>query len=316
MENLPIRCSRSKPAGRSLDGTVDLQGHRGARGKRPENTIPAFEYCIEHQMTSIELDTNVTKDKQLIVNHDTTVNGNICLSKNGKSSEFIPIKDLTVGELKRLDCGSVRNVDFPEQIPVGGTRLITLTEFFDFVKAYERDHGVSRTILFNIETKFRDDHSFEDIQETARLMVETIEAAGMAARSTVQSFVTEVLPEVKKLNHRIKTSALFEPTVFQRILLNLGFGANRNEIIQHAAAIAADIISPHYIYVNEIFVHHCHQKFIKVLPWVVNETETIKRLLNYGVDGIISDYPDRLSRVYSKWSECRMNAPGDHPGRC
>jgi len=312
MENLPTSCNRSKFSGRSLDGTIDLQGHRGARGKRPENTIPAFEYCIEQHMTSIELDTNVTKDKQLIVNHDTTVNGNICLAENGKPAEFIPIKDLTVAELKQFDCGSVRNPDFPEQIPVGGTHLITLTEFFDFVKAYERDHGISHTIFFNIETKFRDDHSLEDIQETARLMVTTIEAAGMDARSIVQSFVIAVLPEVKRLNPCIKTSALFEPTVFERILLKLGFGANQNEIIQHAAAIAADIISPHYIYVNEIFVRRCHQNFIKVLPWVVNETETMERLLNYGVDGIISDYPDRLSRVYSKWSECQLNAPEDN----
>ena len=78
MKDLPKLCSSSNAIGRSLDGTHDLQGHRGARGKRPENTIPAFEYCIEHQMTTIELDTNVTKDKRLIINHDTSVNGKRC----------------------------------------------------------------------------------------------------------------------------------------------------------------------------------------------------------------------------------------------
>lgn len=302
MGNLPILCSSSKTAGRSLDGTYDLQGHRGARGKRPENTIPAFEYCIEHLMTTIELDTNVTKDKQLIVNHDTTVNGEICFFENGQPAQSTPIRNLTVEELKRLDCGSARNTDFPEQIPVNGTQLITLDEFFKFVKAYERDHALPRKILFNIETKFRDDYSLEEVCETARLMVKAIEAADMAARSTVQSFVPEILPEVKKLNPRIKTSVLIKPTVLQGILLKLGFGANRREIIRNAATMAVDIISPHYIYVNERFVHHCHEKCIKVLPWVVNEVETMERLLNYGVDGIISDYPDRLSRVYSKFA--------------
>lgn len=303
MKYLPILCSSSRAIGCSLDGTHDLQGHRGARGKRPENTIPAFEYCIEHQMTTIELDTNVTKDKQFIVNHDTTVNGKICLHEDGESAELIPIKDLTVGQLKRFDCGSTGNPDFPEQIPVEGARLLTLAEFFEFVNTYERDHALPRPILFNIETKFRDDHTLEEIYETAWLMVKAIEAAGMAARSTVQSFVPEILPEIKKLNPRIQTSVLFKPTVFQGFLLKIGFNVNRDEIIQNAADIVVDIISPHYQYVNAGFVHRCHKKCIKVLPWVVNEAETIKRLLNWGVDGIISDYPDRLSRVYAKWSE-------------
>ena len=91
--------------------------------------------------------------------------------------------------------------------------------------------------------------------------------------------------------------------MFQGFLLKLGFNANRDTIIQNAAALAVDIISPQYLYVDAAFVNCCHQKCIKVLPWVVNETETMERLLNYGVDGIISDYPDRLSRVYAKWSE-------------
>jgi glycerophosphoryl diester phosphodiesterase len=281
----------------------DLQGHRGARGKRPENTIPAFEYCIEHQMTTIELDTNVTKDKQLIVNHDTSVNGKICLYEDGGPAEFAPIKDLTVDQLKQLDCGTTGNTDFPEQMPVAGARLITLTEFFEFVHAYERDHALPRPILFNIETKFRDDHTLEEITEAARLMVKAIETAGMATRSTVQSFVLQVLPLVKKLNPQIKTSALFKPTVFQGFLLKLGFNANRDEIIQNAAVISVDIISPHYLYIDTGFVHRCHEKCLKVLPWVVNEARAMERMLDCGVDGIISDYPDRLSRVYAKWSE-------------
>ena len=303
MENLPILCSSSRAIGGTLDVTHDLQGHRGARGKRPENTIPAFKYCIEHHMTTIELDVNVTKDKQFIVNHDTTVNGKICNYEGGEPAEIIPIKDLTVGQLKRLDCGSTGNPDFPEQIPVEGARLITLAEFFEFVNAYEREHGLPRPILFNIETKFGDDHTLTEIHETARLMVKAIEAAGMAARSTVQSFVPEVLPEIKKLNPRIKTSVLFEPTAFQRFLLKLGFNVNRDEIIQTAEAIAVDIISPHYQYVNAEFVRRCHDKCLNVLPWVANEAETIRQLLDCGVDGIISDYPDRLFRVYEKWSE-------------
>ena len=125
MKRSPLSCGIAAAAGRSLDGTVDLQGHRGARGKRPENTIPAFVYCIEQGMTSIEIDTNVTQDNQLIVYHDTTVNGKICRSENGEPAESVPIREMTVRELKRLDCGSAGNPKFPEQEPVPGTRLIT-----------------------------------------------------------------------------------------------------------------------------------------------------------------------------------------------
>lgn len=308
IENKSILCGSSAAIGRSLDGTVDLQGHRGARGKRPENTIPAFEYCIEQQMTSIELDTNVTRDKQLIVNHDTTINGEICRLENGVPAEFIPIKDLSVNEIKQFDCGSVRHKGFPEQLTILGTRLITLTEFFDFINTYEQNHALSHRILFNIETKFRQDHSQSDIHETARLMVETIVAAGMEKRTTVQSFVIEVLPEIKKLNAVIKTSALFEPSWFKKILLKLGFRADSDAILQMTVSIGANILSPHYCYVTKDFVHQCHKKCIRVLPWVVNEEKLIKRLLNYGVDGIISDYPDRLFRVYSSW----LNKKGEY----
>lgn len=282
--------------------SIDLQGHRGARGKRPENTIPAFEYCMTHHMTTLELDTNVTRDKQLIIHHDTAVNGNICLDPTGKPARRIPIKNLTVKELKQLDCGAVRNTDFPEQVPVCGTRLVTLTDLFDFVREYEAVHEISPGILFNIETKFSKDYTAEDVREFVRLMVETIEEAGMDARSTVQSFVLEVLPEIRKLNSRIKTSALFRPDFFQKIMLRLGFSSSRNRIIQQAGIFGADIISPHYIYVNAKFVKRCHQKNMKILPWTANEATIIKKLLDYGVDGIISDYPDRLFRSYSSWA--------------
>jgi glycerophosphoryl diester phosphodiesterase len=204
-----------------------------------------------------------------------------------------------------LDCGSIRHKDFPEQITVPGTRLITLTEFFDFIHTYEQNHTLSHTILFNIETKFRKDYSQEDVRETARLIVETITSAGMEKRTTIQSFVPEVLPEVRKLNADIKTSALFEPAWFQVLFLKLGFPADRNAIIQKTLSVAADILSPHYFYVNEDFVYRCHQKGIRVLPWVANQAKLMERLLNYGVDGIISDYPDRLFRVYSKWSRSK-----------
>lgn len=136
----------------SLDGTVDLQGHRGARGKRTENTIPAFVYCIENNMTTIELDTNLTKDRELIVYHDTAINTRICRHEKGATVPRTPIKDLTVAELKQLDCGII-DKNFPEQVVFENTRLLTLSEFFEFIIGYERKNSPLKPIRFNIEIK-------------------------------------------------------------------------------------------------------------------------------------------------------------------
>jgi len=289
----------------TLDGTYDLQGHRGARGKRPENTIPAFQYCLDTHMTTIELDTNLTKDRQLIVYHDTVLNRKLCRYENGEPVTPIAVKDLTTVELKRLDCGSVADTDFPEQVPVKGTRLLTLAEFFEFIQVFERNQARSRPIRFNIETKFGKDHTPSEIHVMAGLMVEAIVDAGMAERSTVQSFVLGVLPEIKKLDGRIQTSALFEPGIFQVFILKSGFSHGREKIIQEALAVGADIISPHFLYVDRKFVQRCHSCGKKVLAWVLNDEKMMEDFLDLGVDGIISDYPDRLFHVYSSWAANR-----------
>lgn len=306
MKTRPLCGRRIRNGSRPLDGRVDLQGHRGARGKRPENTLPAFEYCIESQMTTIELDTNVTADKQLMVVHDTVVNGRICLLENGRPAAAIPVRELTAAQLKRLDCGAVADVDFPEQVPVPGTRLVTLAEVFEFVAAYERAHVRPDQMRFNIEAKFRKDCTRPEIEEAARLMVETIEAAGMDRRSTVQSFVAAVLPEVRRRNRRIQTSLLVEAAGQPPFFSKQGLCGGRGRVIAQAVALGVDILSPDYRWIDELFVRRCHENRLKVLAWVVNDEKTMQRLLTYGVDGIISDYPDRLSRVHAIW--CKENA--------
>ena len=285
--------------------SMDLQGHRGARGMRPENTLPAFEYCVDQHMTTIELDTTVTRDKQLIIHHDTILNPDICLDEQGMPVEPVSIRSLSVSELKKLDCGSLQNEKFPNQVTVKDTGLMTLEAFFDRFQ-YVRVKGQSqRLIQFNIEIKFEDDPSPSDITEAADIMVNIILKAGMAQRTTVQSFVIEVLPEIKKRSSMIQTSALFSPTRFQGLKMILGLNANREGIVQKTIEIKADVISPYYLYVNEAFVNICHQHNIKVIPWTVNEEEIMKELFDAGVDGVISDYPSLLYSVYQSWLQSR-----------
>lgn len=285
--------------------SMDLQGHRGARGMRPENTLPAFEYCVDQRMTTIELDTNVTHDKQLIIHHDTILNSDICLDEHGVPVEPLNIRSLSVGELQKLDCGSLQNEKFPQQVTIKNTRLMTLDAFFDRFR-HTRIKGQShRSIQFNIEIKFGEDPSQSEILEAADIMVKAIEKAKMVDRTTIQSFAIKVLPEIKKRNNLIKTSALFSPTRFQGLKMILGFNANREDIVEKTIEIKADVISPYYLYINKEFVDICHKHNIKVIPWTVNEEEIMKELFDSGVDGMISDYPSMLYNVYQNWLKSR-----------
>lgn len=301
-------CSYPPIKSEALSGkdSIDLQGHRGARGLRPENTIPAFQYAIDHKMVTLELDTNLTKDGNLIVHHDYIINSEICVDLQGNRPQPERILDMKFADLRNMDCGSNSNKEFPEQVPVPGTRLISLSELFDYVIKNENNHLNTRKINFNVEAKFDSIPNQESIEIFTTILVNKIEEAGMVERTTVQSFALEALPMVKKLNQKLKTSALFKPSYFQGFLMALGLDSNRAEIIQKTEKAGADYISPHYRYISPSFVQTCHKKNIRVIPWTVNEEETMLTLLNYGVDGIISDYPNRLFKVYKEWSHSRL----------
>jgi glycosyltransferase involved in cell wall biosynthesis len=158
---------------------------------------------------------------------------------------------------------------------------------------------ITRPFLYNIETKLNEkDYTREEVLEYARVMADTIEEANAVKQATVQSFVLEVLPEIKRINPEIKTSALFAPSKFDYLLLSFGFSSPGNSIIEKTKQIKAEIISPYYEYINAKFIHSCRESKIKVIPWTVNDKELMKKLMQIGVDGIISDYPDRLKSVH------------------
>lgn len=295
---------QSLPQQKALE-SIDLQGHRGARGLRPENTIPAFRQALKYGMTTLELDTTLTKEGRLIVHHDTTTNPGLCRKDNGNPISSRPIRSMTVAELKKLDCGAMRHDDYAQQRAVPGTRLITLKEFFDFVKKWRTKHANQPVPRFNIELKFPADAPTKDKKLAASVIVQRIEKEGVVERAVVQSFAKEVLPMVKRRNPKVTTSALFSTTNFRGAMMLLGFGMDRNRIIDKTQEVGAGIVSPHYSYVSPSFVHYAHQKGIAVIPWTVNDTDRMAKLLRMGVDGIISDYPNRLRRVYNAWNQIR-----------
>lgn len=284
---------------RPIVQTIELHGHRGARGLAPENTWPAFEQALKHGMNVLELDTVITADGDLVIHHDTETNPALCRATDGQPVKKMPMSTLTVAELKTFDCGSDRHEKFPEQQPVSGTRLITLDEFFTKIKALEVKDAKVKSVTFNIEAKFPKGQPTEpELKRFADLLVGKIRRAGMARRSTVQSFVPEVLPFARALDKDIRTSALFEPTKWQGLKMYLGLGGGvRADILARAEAVKADIISPYKLYVTGDFLREAHAKKMAVIPWTVNDSAEMAELLKLGVDGIISDYPDRLAKV-------------------
>lgn len=123
-------CATVEPPTR-LRKEIDLQGHRGARGLKPENTWPAFEEAIKYKMVTLELDTVLTKDKRVVIHHDSETNPVICQNADGTEIKKTSLYELTLAELQTYDCGSKKNPNFPKQIPVPGTKLLSLEEFFE-----------------------------------------------------------------------------------------------------------------------------------------------------------------------------------------
>ncbi|TGN10923.1 glycerophosphodiester phosphodiesterase [Leptospira ilyithenensis] len=295
---LLIDCASSVIKNTPLNGKVDWQGHRGARGLKPENTWPAFEEAIQYKMTTLELDTVLTKDKRIVIHHDSETNPVICQNQDGSSIKKTSLYDLTFAELQVLDCGSKKNPSFPEQVAVPGTKLITIEDFFQ--KVLEAEKKAKQKFFFNIETKFPDDGSASDsiVEEHTNLLVSAIEKAKAIDRTTIQSFDMRTLPFVQKKNPKIKTSALFAPTYTQGFLMTIGFGNGyRQDIIETAKSLKANVISPYFLYVTPEFVKQAHDSKIEVIPWTVNNEKEVNRLLGCGVDGVISDYPNLLRKV-------------------
>ncbi|EKR28638.1 glycerophosphodiester phosphodiesterase family protein [Leptospira interrogans serovar Bataviae str. L1111] len=295
-------CSNSSILNKPLNGSLDLQGHRGARGLKPENTWPAFEEAIRYGMTTLELDTVLTKDNKIIIHHDSFTNPTICQKKDGTQIVSTSLYELTLSELKQLDCGAKKNPKYFEQIPVPGTELITIEEFFTLVANAEKKNPNRTKLKFNIETKFPDDSNSQipigKVKEHVNLLVQAIENAKVTDRTTIQSFYLPALTIVKEINPKLKTSALFSLTYFQGAMMKLGFGnGTRQDALQKTLEVKADIISPYFLYVTKEFVQKIHSHKISVIPWTVNDVEDMKKLIDAGIDGIISDYPDRLAHI-------------------
>jgi glycerophosphoryl diester phosphodiesterase len=248
-----------------------VHGHRGARARFPENTLPAFEYAIGQGVDALELDMAVTKDNVLVVSHDPVLHPPVC---SGPQASAV-IHTLTLAQVREWDCGAVRNPLFANQQTVPGTRMPTLDEVFGLASRGNFD--------FNIETKSFPDHPeyTPPPEEFARLVLAEIRKHKLEKRIILQSFDWRTLVAMRKLAPEIRLSALTEKDTRDFVAIAKDAGN-------------AEIISPQASLVTPEKVAAAHAAGIQVVPWTPNTVELWDKLIAAKVDAIITDDPAAL----------------------
>ncbi|MDH4092831.1 MAG: glycerophosphodiester phosphodiesterase family protein [Cyclobacteriaceae bacterium] len=270
--------------------TFDIQGHRGARGLKPENTIQGFLLALDLGVTTVELDVAITKDNQVVVSHEPWMSSTICLDPEGnsyteKEEKKFNIYQLTYEEVSAFDCGSKRNDDFPDQEKVKVSKPLLR----DVIVAIERQikSNASYEVDYNIEIKSApegDKRFHPAIEEYSDLVYNLVDEYIPLDRLVIQSFDFRVLKYWHEKYPEIRLSALVdEAKSVEADLKNLGFKPS--------------IYSPDFKSISRGEVNYLHQQKIRVIPWTVNEVSDMLSLKGMGVDGFITDYPDR-ARAY------------------
>jgi glycerophosphoryl diester phosphodiesterase len=276
----------------------DLQGHRGARGLKPENTIPAFITALDFGVTTLELDVVITKDKQVIVSHEPYMSPSICLDSTGQlftDEKKFNIYKLTYEEIRSFDCGSKGNDRFPEQIkevvqkPLLKDVIIAVENHIKNKSSYEVD--------YNIEIKSSekgDNKEHPSLAEFSDLVYKSIDEYLPWQRVVIQSFDFRVLNYWHKKYPNVRLAALVENVKSpESNLKSLGF--------------TPSIYSPYYKLLNKEKIDYLHSLSVenpekakaklRVIPWTVNEPSEMLELKAMGVDGLITDYPDRAASI-------------------
>lgn len=287
----------------------DLQGHRGARGLAPENTLSAFSKALEVGVTTLELDVGITRDSVVVVSHDRYLNPDVARDERGQHlNERGPIiVSLTFAELQRYDVGRLKPgsnyaKSFPQQQAVDGERVPTLKALFRLV-----EKRGARDVRFNIETKISPAVPEDTLapEPFVRALIAEIRNAGLTQRATIQSFDWRTLLIVQKEAPEIVTVYLTSQqgagdTVQAgkpgASIWLAGFDVDDygGSVAKTVKAAGGTVWSPNYRDVTEPLVREAQSLGLKIVPWTVNDETDLNRLLDWKVDGIITDYPDRL----------------------
>jgi glycerophosphoryl diester phosphodiesterase len=264
----------------------DKQGHRGGRGLMPENTLSSMKKAVDLGIT-LEMDISFTKEKLPIVSHDQFINPRFSLKANGDSitneeAKALRLYAMPYTEIKGFDVGSKFYPLFPQQQKVK-EHIPVLAELIDSVEAYAKQKG-AKAPHYNIETKTSpkgDNIEHPAPQEFVDLLMAVLVKKGILERTIIQSFDPRTLEIIHKQYPQVLTAWLV---------------SNKKSLKENLSSLSfkPTIYSPDFKMLNKQVVDECHTLGIKVLPWTVNNPDDIANIKAMGVDGIISDYPDRL----------------------
>lgn len=284
-----MTCTNNQPS-----QTFDLQGHRGARGLMPENTIPAFLEAVDLGVDTIELDVVITEDERILVSHEPWFNHEISTKPDGttvteEEEMELNIYEMSFEETQQFDVGKKGHPSYPNQQKMEAKKPL-LSEVIRTVENYIDEKGLP-DVKYNIETKsepMRYGVYYPQPEKFAQLLNDLLmdldEEFNMLDRVIIQSFDPATLVEFRKLNPEVSFAML----------------AANNQSIQHYVnqlGFVPDIWSPNYELVTSQMIAEAHSMDMKVIPWTVNTTEEMNDLVEMGVDGIITDYPDRAKSL-------------------
>jgi glycerophosphoryl diester phosphodiesterase len=265
----------------------DYQGHRGARGLLPENTIPSFIRALELGVTTLELDLVVSQDSQLVVSHEPWFNHEISSHPDGRpvaqeESKQLNIFMMEYATIKTYDVGQRGNPRFPDQIPTPIYKP-TLAAVVEATEKWLTDHN-QPPVWYNVETKSDPreyDNYYPQPDTFAQLLAAEILRLGIQDRVVVQSFDPNTLTAMRHIQPNIHLALLIE---------------NQDSLTDNLDRLGflPEIYSPYYLLVDSVMVSEVHNLGMRLIPWTINDTAEIQRLLDLGVDGVITDYPNRI----------------------
>lgn len=263
----------------------DWQAHRGGRGLFPENTIPAMLHAVDLGVTTLEMDALVTKDNQVILSHDPYFNQDITTKPDGSfvqagEEKKLALYQMNYDEISRFDVGMKIHPKFLQQKKIKAVKP-RLADVIDSVEAYTKAKKLQAK-FYNIETKSQPatDRVFHPAPgEFVELLMQVINNKHIQARTIIQSFDVRTLQYLHQKYPAIKTALLV---------------GNSGSVKEHLAILGftPTIYSPDYHAVNQAVVKESKEIGMQIIPWTVNDVSKMKELKEWGVDGIITDYPN------------------------
>ncbi|ADB41617.1 glycerophosphodiester phosphodiesterase family protein [Spirosoma linguale] len=278
--------------------TFDIQGHRGCRGLMPENTVPAFLKALDLGVTTLEMDVVISKDRQVVVSHEPYFNAAFSIAPDGvpvdkKAQRDLVLYNMTYADIKRYNVGTNGNPAYPEQQKLSIHKPL-LSEVIEQAEAYRKAHNLP-LFSYNIEIKSEPSEYGKSQPEPAEFcdLVQAVLKKQFPTervnpnRIVIQSFDFAMLKQWKKG----VAESDYPPVRLSALVENLRSpSTNLDEL-----GFTPDVYSPYFRLLSKRKIDWLHEQSIRVIPWTVNNRADMERLKRWGVDGLITDYPDRAS---------------------